>query len=369
MRLGYGRAALALLLCCLGVVAQAQPKQVTLVAGGGTRADGSVATQARLTEPFAVGTDTAGNLYIVEMEGGERVRKVRRDGMISPVAGTGKQGYSGDGGKATDAQIQGAHHLLILPSDDLLIADTFNHCVRRVSATTGTITTFAGTGTKGYFGDGGLAAQAQFNGVFCLALDVKRRRLYLCDLGNRRIRSVDLKNGIVTTVAGDGRRGIPDDGAEATKSPLIDPRAITLDSKGNLYILERGGNALRVVSPEGKIRTVLGAPNQPPPAEVGAMDGPKHLCVDREDNVYIADTENHRILKFLPRSGVVQVVVGTGKPPASGVATTEDLNGSAREVTLNRPHGVFIHRDGSLYIADSSNGRILRVALRPEAKR
>lgn len=333
-----------------------------LVAGGGNGADGSPATQAGLVEPFSVGFDAAGNLYLTEMEGGERVRKIDRHGIIHTVAGTGEKGFSGDGGPASKAQINGAHHLLVLPNGDILLADTFNSRVRLISHRTGLITTLAGTGERSFSGDGGPAVRAQFGNIYCLALSPKGDRLYLCDLDNRRIRVMDRKTGIVTTVAGNGERGTPKDGQTANEAPLVDPRAIAVDSRGNLYILERSGNALRVVDTAGKIRTLIGAPNELPESEIGTLNGPKHLCVDREDNILIADTENHRILRYDPRTKAIRLIAGSGKPPAAKVSTS-DLSGSAQQVTLSRPHGVFVRRDGTLFIADSENGRIL--SLRP----
>ena len=130
--------------------------------------------------------------------------------------------------------------------------------IRKVDAQTGSITNFAGTGRKGFSGDGGPATQAEFGGVYCLALDEANQTLALADLDNRRIRQIDLKTGIVSTVAGNGKKGVPADGDDARRAPLVDPRAVALDGRGNVYILERSGHALRVVDRSGKIRTLAG---------------------------------------------------------------------------------------------------------------
>ena len=140
----------------------------------------------------------------------------------------------------------------------IFVADTWNNRVRKIDARSGLITNFAGTGRKGFSGDGGPAAQAEFGGIYCLALDETNQTLALADLDNRRIRQIDLKTGIVSTVAGNGKKGVPADGADARSAPLVDPRAVALDGRGNLYILERSGHALRVVDRSGKIRTLAG---------------------------------------------------------------------------------------------------------------
>ena len=140
----------------------------------------------------------------------------------------------------------------------MYIADTMNHRVRKVGWATGVITTIAGNGTEGFSGDGGPALQAQFHGVYSIAVNTDETAVYVADLENRRIRRIDLKTGIITTVAGNGTKGVPEDGAVATQSPLVDPRAVAVDNRENVYILERGGNALRIVGRDGKIKTLIG---------------------------------------------------------------------------------------------------------------
>lgn len=331
---------------------------VQVVAGGGTEGEGALATKAKLIQPFATGMDAAGSLYIAEMEGGERILKVDKRGRITKIAGTGEKGFSGDGGLATKAQINGAHHLLVQPNGDVLLADTFNRRIRKIDTKTKRITTIAGTGEAGFSGDGGLATAAKFGGIYCLALDAKTNRLYACDLDNRRIRAIDMKTGIVTTVAGNGKRGAPQDGTSALEAPLVDPRAIALDSKGSLYILERGGDALRVVARDGKIRTVIGKPLSTPLA-LGALNGPKHLSVDAQDNVLIADTENNRILKYVPKTGVIAPFAGSSA--ANAPLASQGANLSPLDIRLDRPHGVFVAKNGDVYLADSEHGLVLRV--------
>jgi len=175
----------------------------------------------------------------------------------------------------------------------MYIADTMNQRVRKVDWATGIITTIAGNGTEGFSGDGGPALQARFHGVYSIAVNANETAVYVADLENRRIRRINLKSDIITTVAGNGTRGVPEDGAVATQSPLIDPRAVAVDDRENVYILERGGNALRVVGRDGKIKTLIG-----PNTVTAPLNGPKDLCVDRYGAIIIADAENNLVRRF-----------------------------------------------------------------------
>jgi sugar lactone lactonase YvrE len=335
-----------------------------LVAGGGDQIDNAPATRIKLTNPFGTAFDQAGNTYLVEMVGGERVRKITPDGLLTTIGGTGIKGYSGDGGPAVNAQFNGMHSLVMAPNGDLYVADTWNNRVRKIDRKSGVVTLVAGSGPldkHGFDGDGGPATEARFGGIYCLAFDATAENLYLADLDNRRIRAINLKSGIVKTVAGDGKKGVPQDGADAASAPLVDPRAVTVDGKGNVYILERGGNALRVVDPAGKIRTVVGTGQKGlsgdgGPALKATMNGPKHLCVDHEGNVIIADTENHVIRKYLPKDGRIIRVAGTGKKGTAGVG------GPPEQAEFNQPHGVTVAPNGQIYISDASNNRVLRIA-------
>jgi DNA-binding beta-propeller fold protein YncE len=267
-----------------------------------------------LKEPFGVDFDAAGNMYVVEMAG-NRVSVLDAKGVLRVLAGTGEAGFAGDGGPATAARFNGPHHLLMGPDGALYVADTWNFAVRRIDLRTGLVTRVAGTGHKGFSGDGGPAVLAQFGGVYAIAFH--GNVLYVCDLDNRRIRTVDLATGKVTTVAGNGAKGVPKDGEDARSEPLVDPRAVAVDSRGNLYICERGGHALRVVDPAGRIRTVAGTgvagfSGDEGPAREAQMSGPKHISVDANDDVLITDTENHVIRRYSVREGLVRRVAGTG---------------------------------------------------------
>lgn len=334
--------------------------KIVLVAGGGAKEADAPAAECLLREPFGVEFTSAGEMVIVEMTKGERVLNVDAQGMLRVIAGTGAKGYSGDGGPAPAATFNGIHNLAVLPSGDLLLADSFNHAVRKLDAKTGVVTTVAGNGTKGFAGDGGLAKDALFSTLIQIALDPAGKNLFIADIGNKRIRKLDLASGVVTTVAGNGKGGVPTDGATATDAPLVDPRAVTPDATGGFYILERNGNALRYVDAAGKIKTVVGTgakglSGDGGPAQQATMNGPKHTTLDRDGTVLIADAENHVIRRYDPKSGMITRVAGTGKAGANGVG------GDPLQCELRRPHGVTVHRDGTLYITDSYNDRVLKI--------
>ncbi len=344
---------LGVFVCCLASLAAAGEEKLVPVLESGEG-------EAKLREPFGVDFDRAGNLYLIEFAG-HRVRKLDTKGTLHTLAGTGEKGYAGDEGPAAKASFQNMHSLAVHPNGDIYLADTWNNRVRKIDARSGKIATIAGTGEKGFGGDGGPATKAKFGGIYCLALNAKGEKLYLADLDNRRIRAVDLRRGTVQTVAGNGERGVPKDGAEARNAPLVDPRAVAVDAKGNVYILERGGHALRVVDSEGKIRTVAGTGKKGFDGDGGdarkaTFNGPKHLCVDGHGDVLIADTENHAIRKYLPGENKVIRIAGTGRMGRAG------LNGPPLEAQLNRPHGVTVRSDGVLFIADSGNDRVLKIA-------
>jgi DNA-binding beta-propeller fold protein YncE len=237
------------------------PTRAVLIAGGGAGGEGSPALEAKLAQPFGVLHDPAGQLVIVEFASG--LRAIDPAGKLVTLAGDGTKGDTGDGGPAKAAKLNAPHAIAVGPDDALYIADTYNHRVRRIDPKTNVITTFAGGdgGPKaGFAGDNGPADQAQFNELYCIAMTPNNDRMVVTDLGNRRIRAIDMKTRIVTTIAGNGQKGVPADGARATEAPLVDPRAAAMDFKGNCYILERAGHALRVVDASGKIRTLIPGP-------------------------------------------------------------------------------------------------------------
>ncbi|HKQ80444.1 MAG TPA: hypothetical protein VJ810_42510 [Blastocatellia bacterium] len=337
----------------VSILAAKSAAGIECVAGCGGPLDGT-AKGARLIEPFGVAFDKQGNWYICEYKG-QRITKVDPKGSIKLFAG--RDGQNAESLAGGQLEFNDPHGLVISKDQQMYVADTLNHRAVKIDLKTGRAVVAAGAGRSGYSGDGGQAVEATFNQFYAVDINRAGDKLYITDLGNRRVRLLDLKSGVVTTIAGNGQSGVPDDGAEAANSPLVDPRATAVDSKGNLYILERRGNALRVVDRTGKIRTVI-APGTiaSAGAKASGLNGPKHLCVDLQDNVIIADTENHLIRKYNPKGGAVETVAGSGEKG------DRLISGDPLKTQLNRPHGVFVHPSGALYISDSYNHRVLKLS-------
>jgi hypothetical protein len=322
----------------------------------GDSGDGGPATSARLNGPFDVAFDARGNLYLSDT-GNHRIRRVdARSGIISTVAGSGKRGFGGDGGPATLALLDEPYGLALDREGNLFFADRLNRRVRKVDATTGVITTVAGNGSKQFEGDNGPARAAGLvepNGV---ALD-GRGRLYIADVADHRVRVVDLRSGTIATFAGDGKgRHAGDDGL-ARAASIHGARAVEVGADGTVWILEREGNTLRAVDPvSGLIRTRAGTGRKgyagdDGPATEAMFNGPKEFCLDRAGNIYVADTENHAIRRIDAASGRITTVAGDGRRPIPG----EDHGTTVR---LDRPHGVAVAEDWSIAIGDTGNNRI-----------
>ena len=333
-----------IILIFLAFISCAFAAKLEIIAGGGTLAADAPATQCKLREPFAVEFTPDGRMIIAEMVSGNRVLSVDKTGKLTLLAGTGIKGFSGDGGPAVAAQFNGIHNAAIAKNGDIFLADSWNYRIRKLSSD-GTVTTFAGTGKKGFGGDSGIAKDAEFSTLIHIALDPAGKHIFIADIDNKRIRRISLDTQIVTTVAGIGKGGTPQDGTLAAESPLSDPRAVIPAPDGSFYILERNGNALRFVDAAGKIRTLVS----------GTLNGPKHACLDRDGSVIIADAENHVIRRYDPKTKELTRIAGSGK---KGTMLTDD----ALTSELSRPHGVTIAPDGALIITDSYNDRILRMA-------
>jgi sugar lactone lactonase YvrE len=251
-----------------------------------------------------VAVDAAGNLYIAD-NGNSRVRRVSVSGVITTVAGTGMYGFSGDGGPATNAQLKSPFGVAVDSVGNLYIADPYNHRVRKVSVS-GVITTVAGTGPSGFWGDGEAATDAQLSFPSGVAVD-GAGNLYIADTGNSRVRVVSL--GTISTKAGTGVEGFSGDGGPAVDAQLFQPLGVAVDAAGNLYVVDLLANRVRKVSVSGVITTVAGSGStgivggfsgDGGPADNARLGNPGGLAVDTAGNLYIADSANHRVRKVAP---------------------------------------------------------------------
>jgi hypothetical protein len=343
----------------------AKPGTIVTVAGTGTpgySGDNGPATQALLNGPFGLALDAAGNLYIADVYN-YRVRKVSPDGTITTVAGTGQPGFSGDGGKATDAQVKFLGSVVVDGAGNLFIADFYNHRVRRVSPD-GIISTYAGSGpvdavtvpgdaakNGSFSGDNGPATDARFTGVVGLAVDA-HGNLFIGDYGNYRVRKVDAVTGIITTEAGNGQPGFSGDGGKATDARLNGPVGLAVDNAGNLFISEFINNRVRKVTPDGIITTVAGTGRAGFTGDSGKatdaqLNNPIGPAVDTAGNLFIADSGNYRVRKVDAVTGLISTVAGSGKSqPYAGDG------GLATETGLRGPAGLAIDVGGNLLFAD-----------------
>ena len=317
--------------------------------------DGGPAAKARLSEPFMCAFDRQGNLYVAE-SANHCVRRIDgRSGIITTVAGTGELGYGGDGGPATKATMNQPYALDIAANGDLYIVDRLNAVIRKVDAASGTITTVAGTGTPGSGGDGGPATEAALREPNDCFLDGKDG-LLIADVQDQRIRRLDLATGVITTFAGNGDKARAGDGLPATEASIFGARAVCADGRGNTYICERQGNGVRKVDAAGIMSTLAGTgeggySGDGGPALAATWGAPKALRCDAHGNVLVVDTENHAIRRIDAVTGNVTTVAG-GRHGGSGDG------GPAIDAGLDRPHGCCVDAEGNLYIADSNNHRV-----------
>lgn len=354
---------LALLLLAAASLAWAAQSTISTFAGTGApgyAGDGGPASMAQLRDPFDVVLDRAGNLSFTDTMN-HCVRRVdARSGVITTVAGSGRKGYAGDGGLAVRATLNEPYGLALDADDNLFIVDRLNACVRRVDAATGVIRTIAGTGQAGFSGDGGPGEKAQLREPNGVALDA-RGNIYITDVADQRVRVLALSTGVITTFCGTGRKEQTGDGGSYRQASLLGPRAIAVGPDGTVYICEREGNCVRRVNlTTGVIERYAGTgakgyAGDGGPASRATFNGPKEMKVDAAGNVFVVDTENHAIRRIDARTGGVATVAGSGRASGAGDG------GPAAQALLNRPHGVAIAVDGTIYIGDTLNHRIRQV--------
>jgi sugar lactone lactonase YvrE len=328
----------------------------------GFAGDGGPAEKAELDQPFDVAFDKAGNLYLSDTFN-HRIRKVdAKTGVISTVAGNGKKGFAGDGGKATEASLNEPYGLELDAEGNLFVVDRLNYCVRKVDAKTAFITTVAGVGGKaGYGGDGGPADKALLVEPNGLCLDGKGK-LYIADVAGHRVRVVDLRSGTIATFLGNGKGVTAGDGATLKDATTFGPRAVAF-AAGKLYVVERNGHCVRVVdTASGAVDRFAGTGKKGYSGDGGkaldaTFDGPKEIDIDKDGNVFVVDTENEAIRRIDAKIGIVTTVAGKGRTKTPGLGD----GGAATSATLGRPHGVAVGPDGALYIGDTNSHRIRKV--------
>lgn len=339
------------------------PNIITTSVGTGEKGfacDGGPAAKALLNGPFDVCFDAAGNLYFSDTFN-NRIRRVdAASGTITTVAGNGKKGYAGDGGPAVEAALDEPYGVVIDRAGNLYIADRLNRRVRRIDGATGVITTLAGTGNAAYSGDGGPADKAGLAEPNGLAFSPDEKLLYITDVADNRVRVVDTASGTIATFAGTGAAEHSGDGGPAAKAGTFGARAVKIGPDGTVYILERQGSSLRAVDPRtGIISTIAGTTargysGDGGPALRAVFDAPKEMAIDRDGSLLIVDTENHAIRRIDHRTGIVTNLAG-GRHGTGGDGGPAELAG------LDRPHGAVVGPDGAIYIGDTNNHRIRKV--------
>jgi DNA-binding beta-propeller fold protein YncE len=339
-------------------LAEVRPQIRTLIGTGeaGMAADGESADTAKLNNPFGVLIGPDGSLYWADFAGHRVLKLDFQSQRVSVIAGNGEKGHGGDGGSATLATLNTPHEVRFDGTGNMFIAERDAHVVRHVDMKTKIISTVAGTGSRGFGGDGGPATLATLNQPHSIALD-SQDNLYICDILNNRVRLRDPAAGIITTFAGTGEVKDTPDEAPLAGTPLWAPRSIDIAPDGQMYLVLREGNKVYAIDPMARmLKRVAGTGKVGYAGDGGnALDavfnGPKGISYhSSKHELYIADTENHVIRKVSLATGIISTVAGTGK-------RGDGPDGDPLKCALNRPHGVFAHGT-SLYIGDAENNRI-----------
>jgi DNA-binding beta-propeller fold protein YncE len=275
--------------------------------------------------------------------------------VVTWIAGNGEATYKGDGGLATEASLNRPHEIRFDKMGNIFVAERDNHVIRKIDVRANRISTIAGTGVAGFGGDGGPAAKAQLRQPHSIAFHPDGS-LLICDIGNHRIRRVDLDTGLIDTFAGTGERLATADGAPLRGTPLNGPRSIDVGPDGTLYLVLREGNSVMSLDPKTQRFKRLagtgatGYTGDGGPALEATFSGPKGITHAPDNSLYVSDTENHVIRRIDLKTGIITTVLGTGK-------RGDGPDGEPLKCGLARPHGVFYYR-GMLYVGDSETHRI-----------
>jgi hypothetical protein len=324
----------------------------------GYSGDGNLAVNAQFDGPTDLTYDTNGNLFFVDGQNSV-VRKIDTNGIISTIAGNGTPGYSGDGGLATEAQLYVPYGIVFDSNNNLYISEIGNNVIRKIDAN-GIISTIAGNGIQGYFGDGGLATDAQLNGPFGITFD-NNNNLYIGERYNNVIRKIDT-NGIITTIAGNGTEGYSGDGGPATSALLYGCRSVTFNDNGDLYIADGNNHVIRKIDTNGIISTIVGNGIQGyfgdgDLAINAQINYPRIVIFDNYDNFYFSESSSH-VIRKVDNTGVITTVAGNGTSGYSGDG------GIATNAELKAPFGMILDSKdagGNLIFSDNNNNVIRKI--------
>jgi len=341
----------------------AHPADVRTIGGNGRQTysgDRGTALDAGIGGPFGLAVGPEGAVYVCSIAS-HCIRRIDEStGLITTFAGCGSMGYDGDGKPANRALCNEPYEVRFDAAGNMFFVEMQNHVVRRVDAGTKLISTVAGIGGQpGFSGDGGKAVKARLKQPHSIALD-GAGNLYIADIGNHRIRRVDLQTGIIDTAAGTGEKAATADGAPFSGTPLNGPRAIDFDSRGQMYLALREGNAVFRADPRQQMwQHVAGTGRQGysgdgGPAIKAPLKGPKGIAIGPGGDVYLADTENHVIRVIRVATGKIETLIGDGTPG-------DGPDGPPRRCRLNQPHGVFVDVKGNVYVGDSSNHKVRKL--------
>lgn len=353
--------------CFAAASAFAQRTELVIdtVAGTGRAGDNGregPALETNIDQPFGLDFGLDGALYICEV-GQHRVRRLDlKAGRLTTVAGAGQKGYAGDGGPAQDALLNEPYEVRFDRAGNMYFVEMQNHLVRRVDRQTGLISTVAGTGQPGFAGDGGPAIKATLRNPHSIAFD-RQGRLLIADIGNHRIRRVDLETGQIESIAGNGEAKAPRDGEHARGRPVLGPRALAVEDDTLWVALREGNSVWRLDLSRGNWRHAAGSGSQGfvnGSALEATFDGPKGVALDDRNIVYVVDTENNAIREIDTRSGEVRTLAGLG-PDSAGYAGD---GGAPAKARFDRPHGIAISPDGAIYIGDTNNHRVRRIMIK-----